>query len=516
MLADFGIAPSFLTIIVFSAFAVLTDFLLELFSLRMTLATGYLQHWLFYNHGRGLLADSAISSCFQFLSFRKRAYFLQMISFFNVGAFTRKQMLVITFGAFIGMGLSSFMLVFPHPYLALGLVLVGFLLNILAVDHFRDIGVAFLSLGLVFLAIFFFSGALGVMAISIHNLPYTDVFLLVAVVFTSAFFRTPAPFLLLITLMVFMNKVRGDWLPFILFLHSVTFLAGYYVHMFQKYQRFYFGILVSFFWQLLQFFLAAVLIYFFKAEIMGWLSGNSFLQVFTKVLVVYGCYQGIIILAAPILFVVTSTSLMSEDPPQIKRSQKIMPPARRGRVFSLHFSLFLLRQEFVKMSTLVHTIFKLGRETDDDEEAVNIRLKKYKQIMDRVGGELKELCFSVGKQRAYRKHIQEILNYYKTINQLELIVDDLTKVFEFLQTKDLGEEMDRECRYWLKLQLHTYEDFFVKITGVELEGEKTQDNRRKSYEVLDRIFENREARPELNDLSKVFFRITDSVDAITL
>ncbi|NQZ19442.1 MAG: hypothetical protein HRT44_09335 [Bdellovibrionales bacterium] len=173
--------------------------------------------------------------------------------------------------------------------------------------------------------------------------------------------------------------------------------------------------------------------------------------------------------------------------------------------------MFLLRQEFGKFSTLVHTIFKLSREADVEEESVNEKLTRYQRILIRVGDEIKELCFSVGKQRSYRWHVQEIMSLYKYVNQLELLVDDLSQIFLLLQEKDIDEEWEKECRYWLSIQLKIFESFYNYTLGVgKDDSEKVKANIQKSYDVLERLFAQELSHKKIKSLPKNFYRVTES------
>ncbi|MCB0379252.1 MAG: hypothetical protein KDD33_12235, partial [Bdellovibrionales bacterium] len=219
-------------------------------------------------------------------------------------------------------------------------------------------------------------------------------------------------------------------------------------------------------------------------------------------------------LAAVILWILFKTRLLAEE--NKKDHQQILSLHGRNQLYSLHFSLFLLRQEFIKYITLVHTLFKLSREAEDGETEIDEKLGRYRRILLKVGDEIKELCFSVGRQRAYRWHVQEILVFYKAINQIELMVDDLSEVLNFLQNNDLDPEWEKECRFWLSLQLMVFESYFNFVIGVEdCDREKVESNTQKSYDVLDRLFTNQQLSEPYRNFSKTFYRITESNGGLT-
>ena len=122
----------------------------------------------------------------------------------------------------------------------------------------------------------------------------------------------------------------------------------------------------------------------------------------------------------------------------------------------------------------------------------------------------------MGKQRSYRWHVKEVLSCYKSVNQLELLVDDLSQVLILLQSEKMDGEWEKECRYWLSLQLLIFEFFFNRVAGVEeADQEKIKVQLQKSYDVLDRLFSEKEISSGFKNLSKTFYRLTDSNGALT-
>ena len=491
--------------------------MLEQFSMRLTLSMGKLQNKLFYSFGHNVFKDTVIASAFQLLSFRKRAFFLQIFSFFNVGSFSKQQTLYILTGSFIGLGLSSLLFLFTHTSFALGLLVLGFAMRLQSKEQIKDLGMAAISLSLFFIALNIFDSGMKQTVLNIHQFSVSWDSLCLAVVLTSVFFRTPIAFLF-VTALYHMLVGMNLWLMVVVFfLHGVSLLLPLYLSILNKKKRLYFSLLSLLGLQVAQAFLCLSLVFLFPELNGSWLQNPNFIEALQTVVLCYFVYFSLsLVLVSPFIFLLKNASFLRDEGLRRKPSQKIIAPQKRGGVFSIHFSLFLLRHEFIKMATLGHTILKLGREADAEEGDINEKLFRYQGVLSRVGDEIKDFCFSIGKQRAYRWHIQEILSYYKIVNQLELMVEDLSQIIQNLQKKDIEESWEKECRFWLNLQLRTYEVFFNRVAGVVIEGEeKVADLVKKSYECLDRM-QKVEGLDELKPLSKAFYRVTENNGSLSL
>ena len=518
MLIDIGFAPIVTILIAFIALAILSDFLLELVSVRSTLSTGRFQNWLFDHFGQSSFYDILIAVAFQLISFRKRAFFMQLSSFVNVGSFSRRQALSITLGAFIGWGLSAGFLLLIHPIVGIALGLIGFVLTFFTKDQLKDLGIAFLNFGLLILAVFFFNQFLATTSLNIHQYDIGEGFVFLIIFFTSVFFRTPIAFLLMLSMVHYLIGLSSWWLPVAYFSHGILFLGKYYFHFFRGHQRLYFTLGMTLGLQVLQCMVAFALVFVFHNKIDALIVPSHFLSSYFSIVLGYIVYFSLsVVIILPLIYLFLISSVFNEVEKKKGSVQKILSLPQRGNLFSLHFSMFLLRQEFIKFTTLVHTIFKLSREADVEEESVNEKLTRYQRILIRVGEEIKELCFSVGKQRSYKWHVQEILVFYKHVNQLELLVDDLSQIYILLQSEDLDEEWEKECRYWLNLQLLIFESFFNYVVGVGKDDpDKVKNNIEKSYDVLERLFSEDLGNKKVKILSKNFYRVTESNGELAL
>ena len=515
---DIGLPPIATLLIATLVLAILSDFLLELFSVRMSQSTGRLQGWLFDQFGHNLFGDFLISIIFQLFSFRKKAYFLQVSSLINVGSFNKKQVFILLSGSFVGMGASIILLMGGHLVVGGSLCLVSFLLSLFSKDQLKDVGMAFLALGLFLTSLFFFNQYLLSSTLNIHNYQLSEVFVFAILAGSTLFFKTPVAFIITIALLHFFIGLNVLWLPALFLGHWLLSLSGFYWQFFKKRKRLNFSLASVLFIQVLQFSISMGLVCYLQEYFASLFVANSYYQAYKVSLVAYALYTGCsVLLAAPGLFLISLLPFFKEDAGKKTENQKIINLDQRGQCFSIHLSLFLLRQEFKKYTTSVHTIFKISRETDYEEEKINQKFVRYQGMLVRVGDELKELCFNIGKQRSYRWQVKEIMSYYRIVNQLELLVDDLGLVAAMLREKDQDEEWEKECRFWLGLQLKLFESFFQFTVGVGKDDpEKVKANIEKSYEILDRFFVDKKASGKNKVTSQTFYRITESIGNLAL
>ena len=101
------------------------------------------------------------------------------------------------------------------------------------------------------------------------------------------------------------------------------------------------------------------------------------------------------------------------------------------------------------------------------------------------------------------------------IQQLELLVEDLNHVIRLLNEQHFTESQEKDCRFWLGLQLKIFESFFHFTVGVGRdEKDKVQSHIDKSYEVLDRFFVDSDKGSRSS--SQTFYRITESIASLAL
>lgn len=515
---DIGLPPVATLLIALLVVAIVSDFLLQLYSVRVSQSTGLIQKWIFEQLGSSLFFDYVAAIFFQFISFRKKSFFLQLSSLVNVGSFNKKQVLILLLGSHIGIGLSLLLLVPGYITLGLGLCLLSLCLAVIKKDQLRDLGVGFFGLGLFLIILGLVDPFLEATTLNIHNIFVNQSAALAIVIFSTLFFRTPVTFLLSLAVFHLYLGVKLYWFPSLFLLHGLVSLLRFYWQLFQGRKRLHRLLLINFLLQLCQWLVTSLICYAFGSVFEGLMPVSTFVDAFQLVIVAYIIFNSLsLVLMSPLVFLISLLPYFNKSEEKKSGNQKIINFEQRDQSFSIHMSLFLLRQEFKKYTTSVHTIFKLARESDYLEEKVNQRFVRYQAILTRVGEELKELCFSIGRQRSYRWQVQEIMSYYKTVNQLELLVDDLAYVSSLLRKKDLDEDWEKECRYWLALQLKLFESFFHYTVGVGRDdADKVKANIEKSYDILDRFFAGQEPSGSLRNTSQTFYRITESIGTLAL
>lgn len=509
---DFNVAitPTLSLLIATLIFSIVGDFLVEMYSARMPLSTGRLQAWLFERMGQNLFADYLISISFQFFGFRKKAFFLQMSSFINVGSFTRVQIVILVLGSFVGFGLSALLLISGNLSVGLSLVGLATLFGLFAKEQRRDLSVALLSFGIFIIAIFFFNQFFSGSSFSILAIDISEWTVFGMILFSSILFRTPIPFLITLAVLHLYVGIRIEWFPALLFMNAVCMLAPFYLHAGNGRKRLYFYFVAVVMLQVVQFGLSSVIFQYFPGVLP---ETKNFLDSYQAVVLSYVVYHSFsLILLTPAVFLLTLIPRLNSENESVREPQKIYYNSSRGSFYSIHFSLFLLRQEFKKFVTSVHTFLKMSRETTQEDSEINQKFIQYQNILGRVSDELKELCFSIGRQRSYRGQIKEVMASYRSINQIELLVEDLFSVVLLLQKNSQTADWERECRFWLGLQLKLFECYLELVVGAgREEEEKIKVQVEKSYEVLNRLFENHPTDARITIDHKTFCRITEGI-----
>ncbi len=515
---DIGLPPVASMLLALVVFAIISDFLLELYSVRISQGTGKIQNWIFEQFGQGVFVDFVMAIFYQLFSFRKKAFYHQISSLVNVGSFSKKQVLLILLGSQMGLGLSLLLLLPGYLYVGLGLCLLGFSLSLFWKERLRDLGVGAFGLGLFLMILAFFDPFLAEVNLNIHNFHVSENLAIAIVVLTTVFFRTPVAFLLSLALFHLFIGISLIWFPILFFIHSVCSLMGFYSQFFRNRKRLHLTLASNFVIQVVQLVVTLTLVTLFNDQWLQLFRVSRFIDSFQLVVVAFFVYSFLsLLLATPFVFLLSLTSFYNHSAEKKPGTQKIINIGQRGDCYSIHLALFLLRQEFKKYTTSVHTLFKMSRESSFQQHSINQKFMRYQGMLVRVGDELKEYCFSIGRQRSYRWQVKEIMSYYKTVNQLELLVDDLSLVTAVLREKDLDEDWERECRFWLGLQLKLFESFFHFNLGVGKDDpEKVKANIAKSYDLLDRFFVNKKEVGPSRLTSQTFYRITESIGSLAL
>jgi hypothetical protein len=511
---DIGLTPIVSLLITTLLFAILSDLVLELYSVRVSLSSGRLQRWFFVHFGQNLFLDYLFAIVFQFLSFRKKNFLLQISSLVNVGSFQKKQVVVIVLGSLIGLGLSMLLFTMGWQVGSLFCVL-SFLFGFVAKDQIKDFSIGLLTLGIFLLSINLFNDYLLQSSFPILQFHFAGPFAIGIVLFSTICFRTPMPFFIFLSTMYCFGGLNLLWLPFLFFLHSAASNILFYMNLFAERKRIYFLMFVVFLFQITQ--LVVTMALFKYTNILNSMTSLipsvQFLNSFYLITGAFIIYNSISLLfLSPLVFLLTQLPYFNRPETNKDSSQKIIVDPHRGRSFSIHISLYLLRQEFKKYAATVHTIFKMSRESDTTEEKINAKISRYQSILRRVGDELKDVCFSIGRERSYRWQVREVMNTYRLITQLELLIDDLSRVIELLQEKEKDSDWEKDCRLWLSIQLKIFESFFYEVVGVEYEyKDKIREEIEKSYKILERSLAVTQSGLMSSISAQTFYRVTDSL-----
>ena len=494
-----GFLP-FIFLFLFFVFALSMDWILNATSNRLSLFLGHGQIFLFNYLGRNSFIDIAIASLWQWMSLRKKAFFTQIATFVHVNSFNRKQIILIFMGSFIGLGLSIFLLTLVHLSIILALLFFGFFIRFIKIPY-GDLGWTFLGLGFFLLLVV----SLDQIFVNLSFLPYILTHILedsvwpfwILVFVSSLMFTTPIGFILTLSLFHFLVGLEVSSLPLAYFIYGLCTSTWVVLWFFRSHRRLRYFLFMGFVLQLIQLLLVYVSLFFYKSQVESiWISiweQKNFLDsylFFCFGFVVYFCLP--FLLLSPFFVYLLKISFFSEAKRKRTQSQKILLWPSSSPVFSIDFSIFFLRQEFLKLATLSHTIFKMGREIGTgQEEKVEKKLQRYQAVIVRVSKELKTFCFQSGTQNCYKSHLEQIFNIYKSIHHLNLLVENLFHIFYVLENDSMDGEWKRECRYWLSLQLLVFESFFNRLLGLDVhESQTIKDSLQKSYDLLQGSFLN--------------------------
>ncbi len=472
-----------------------------------------MQSWMFNQLGQSLTGDFFIAFGLQFFSFRKKAFFNQLLSFINVGSFTRTQILFLFLGSFIGMGFSTLIMMTSGSVLGPVLCLSGIVIHLLfRKTAVRHAGLAFGILGffLFFLSVFYQYIQNFSFDIQQNSLEFFLFFCFI--VLTTLFLRTTVGFL--ISLSAFYSFFGLDifWFPLLFFLHWLLSLFEFYRTLIRGHQRLYFAVWTMGLFQVLQLILCQILFSFVGDSLELFFQGEQFLSGFKICILTYFIYFAVTpLFILPFAWISVGRSWLKPGKYE-QVSQKIIFHGHDGGGFSPHLSLFLLKQEFKKYVIIVHTLFKLSREVNAETGETNKRLDHYQEISTRVAREIKQFCSGIGGQKFCHWQSEDVMRRYHQVDLIEQLTKDLFQIISMLREEKGDTEKDRECRFWLGLQFKLFEKFLNVVIGMEeRDKDKVQAVLEKSYESLDRLFsEDRSMKVS----SQTFNRVTESIKGL--
>jgi len=506
--------PNFLqNILLFFGSLFLLDLLLSIASLKLSLSTGRFQYFLLNQIGKNSAGNFLISMALRSFSFLEKAYLVQLKSWVSVGSFTMRQKFVVCAGGILGSSLLYGLFLSPLNYFFVGFGTVGCLMAFFWKREIRDLGFGILLLGLSFGLVQFllFSQSMDHGFFVPWSIPLAGQIFLV---FISYFlFKTLVPILVLISFFFFKSWVGSE--QFVLFFTAISAARALAIIDFKslKAKR-----LKYFLYFLLSNILLQPLLYLllFRHLVEGFVSsveGELLWSTSFFVTVVSFMFFELAILPLFLGWFAVSPWIDKGGKKKNKMEpQKIYSGENRNEVYSIHFLIHLLRQEFVKFATLTHTTFKLGKEVGLSEGDTFYRFKKYCSILPKVADELKSLCFSIGQQKTYSNQMLEVFARYRLVNQMELLVDDLEEVVEKIRPAEKPEGFQKDILRWFQNQLRVFEDFYFTAVGIEDPGMVESEEVR-----LEQVFSSLEELRDFFDqdsenwaLLKTFHRMTDT------
>ncbi len=501
--------------VVFVILSVFINSLLDSFSVRLSMGPGSLQSWMFNQLGQSLVGDFFIAFGLQFFSFRKKAFFTQLLSFINVGSFTKNQILVLFLGSFIGMGFSVLVLAAIDLVVGLVLCFLGIIVSLLfRKKTFCHAGPAMGILGFILLSLVFFDQVILNFPFGIQQDSGGGLLFFCLVVVTTLFFRTPIGFLISLSALHSFIGLDILWFPLFFFFHWLFSLFGFYRALVRGHQRLYFAIWTMGIFQVLQLIFCLILFSFIGEPLVLFFQGNPFLSGFQICILAYFIYFSVVpLFVLPFVWMVIGCSLLKPDKYEKQVSQKIIFHKYHSGEFSIHLSLFLLKQEFKKYVTTVHTLLKLVREANHETREINKRLSHYQGISTRVSHEIKQLCSAIGCQYSCDWQARDILRRYHQVNLIEQLTKDLSAITSSLKEGQWDTEWERECRFWLGLQLKLFEFFLNIVIGMDRRNsDRVQAITEKSYGILERFSPGKDNSGRVS--LRTFYRVTENIESL--
>ena len=463
MSPELSFSPVGFTFLGFLALSVLINFLLETYSLRLSMGTGKLQSWFFNHLGQSLGGDFFIGLGLQFISFRKRAFFKQLLSFISVGSLTKPQILFLVLGSLAGVGGSVLILIFPDLRLGLVLWLSGLILNLIFKEKvLKDVAFALGALGFCLLSLCFLN-----QLIDNSSFPFAQysqgrffpVFCLIVSFITTSFFRTPLVFLLSLSALHYFMDLDRIWFPLLFFFHFFVSLFDFYWNFFRGYSRLRFSLWIMGGLQVLQIILSFVIFSLIDDSLSSFFQGLDFIQSFQTVLLSYFIFFfSSSCLLLPFVWLVVRFDFLKTDKKK-EGSQKII---FYRECFSIHLCFFLLGQELKKSITTLHTLLKLSCEVHEGEKDNYKRFGHYQAVSFRVFDELKRLCSNIASEKLYERQTRSLMKSYYQVQLMEQMTRDLSKISDILHKKVKTSQWESDCVFGWACNLNSLSIFLCR------------------------------------------------------
>jgi len=452
--------------LLFAGALFLLDYMLVTASHRLSLSTGRWQYYLLNHLGESSFWNFCIAMNLRFISFLEKSYLNQIKAWALVGALNKRQQLLVCVGGLVGASFLYPLVFLVSNEVALLIAGIASLLILVFGGPRRDFGVGLFlfALALVFLN-FFLSTPMDISGLSIPwRIPLLGQVIFIGLSYLV--FKTLVPSFVLLSFFLLKEWVVGDDIVYLFIALSCARVLllfdfrSFQIMRLRNMLNFWIGTLI---FQPLIFLTLAKLVSVLDLlpSITNWPGSLLY------VAIVFCLYE----LSILPWFFVSHLSPFSKKEGEIQQGksepQKIFSSDMKGGAYSIHFVIYLLRQEFLKLATLTHTTFKLGKEVGVTEGETFYRFKKYCKIIPKVADELSSLCFFIGQQRTYSQQMNEIFSTYQLVTQLEILVKDLEEIVDKVRPDQGAMEFRKNLLRWFNNQLKVFENFYFALVKLE-------------------------------------------------
>ncbi len=478
MFFDVGLSPILQLTLTGALVAVSSNILLDYFSYWFSLSTRRWQNFVFDHLGRNSLIDFIMFVLLQAVSFRKKSFFDQLGALINVRTFSTKQNGVILIASFIGLGLSILLIAFHTAYLPL-LLLLGFWgRKKSSFKEMKPFFMALLSFFLFGLLLIIFDSYLKQSSLNIHTYKIGPALILLISYFASKYFRTPAAFLVSFSFLYVFMDINAFWFPVFFLIYNLVTLSGFYITFLGKHSRTYHSLFLSFFFQTFQFLISLVFAIYFFDNLKVHIIPQGFLSSFKIVIGLFAAYQIIpLLILLPLVLLMRSFLSFSFLTRDRGDTQKILYFEQKSSSFSIHLSIYLLKQEFKKYLSTMITLFDWAHQIVEHGSIKKERFEYYHGVLTRVGEEVKELCVKITEHKCPKELNDYIMSHYKAMGQLDQMVQALYHLLrgwmELQSRKDLSAKDNHDFSELLKSQVAVLEIYFQKQIDLPLKVNKS-------------------------------------------
>ncbi len=468
---DLGLAPLLQLFLTGALVAISSNILIDYFSYYFSLSTRRFQKWTLDQVRGKSLHDFFLFILLQLISFRKKAFFHQLGALINVRTFNVKQNGVILLASFIGIGVSTFLLSHLNFYIPILIIMGTWGLKKYEYKEMIPLLLSLVCLILFGLLLDLFDSYLSRSALNIHTYKVGPAFILLISFLTSHHFRTPLAFLVSFSFLYVFMDINSFWFPIFFLIHSLVTYSGFYLMFIGKHSRTYHSLFLCFVFQIFQFLVSFVFTSYYFTDLKEFLRPEGFLSSFKTVILLYSAYQVLpLLLLAPFVMIFPSFLTFPFLTRTRGDTQKIIYQEQKSNSFSIHLSIYLLRQEFKKYLTTILTLYDWSKQIVNSQLSRKERFEYYHGVLNRVGEEIKELSLKATEHKAPADLTHHIMSFYKEINKLDSLVQSLNRLIlkwiEMDQTQQLNEAQKKVAVELIKNQVLVFENYFNSKVGL--------------------------------------------------